>query len=110
MTIYVIAAAFIVLDMVTGLVKALKEKNYCSSVMREGLFHKFGSILCIVFAVLIDYAQGFIDLGVTIPVTLGVCTYIVLMEVGSIIENISAINPEIVPDKLKQYFAKLSSK
>lgn len=108
MVIYAITAAFIVLDMVTGLVKAFKEKNYCSSVMREGLFHKCGSILCVVFATLIDYAQNFLDLGVAVPVTLGVCSYIVLMEIGSIIENVCAINPEIMPDKLKGYFKKLS--
>lgn len=106
--IYVITAAFIVLDMITGLVKAFKEKGYCSSVMREGLFHKSGSILCVAFATLIDYAQTFLDLGVSVPVTIGICSYIVLMEAGSIIENVCAINPDIMPDKLKAYFKKLS--
>ena len=108
MTVYIITAAFIVLDMVTGLVKAFKEKNYCSSVMREGLFHKCGSILCVVFATLIDVAQGFLDLGVAVPVTSGVCVYIILMEIGSIIENVCAVNPDIAPDVLKAYFKKLS--
>lgn len=107
--IYAITAAFIVLDMITGLAKALKEKNYSSSVMREGLFHKVGSILCVTFATLIDYAQAFIDLGVNVPVTTGVCGYIVLMEIGSIIENVCVINPEIMPDKLKAYFKKLTA-
>lgn len=108
--IYIITVAFIVLDMLTGLVKAFKEKNYCSSVMREGLFHKFGSLFCIVFATLIDYAQGFLDLGVTVPVTVGVCAYIVLMEIGSIIENVCSINPDIAPSVIKSYFKKLSEK
>lgn len=107
---YAITAGFIVLDFVTGLVKAFKEKNYCSSIMREGLFHKCGNILCIVFATLVDYAQTYIDLGVSVPVTAGVCAYIVLMEIGSIIENVCAINPEILPDKLKVYFKKLAAK
>lgn len=105
---YALTAGFIVLDMLTGLVKAFKEKAYTSSVMREGLFHKCGSILCVVFGVLIDYAQGFLDLGSNVPVAGSVCAYIVLMEIGSIIENVCAINPEIMPDKLKQYFTKLS--
>lgn len=107
---YTLTAGFILLDMVTGLVKAFKEKKYTSSVMREGLFHKCGSILCVVFGVLIDYAQGFLDLGVSVPVAVSVCAYIVLMEIGSIIENVCAINPEIMPDKLKSYFMKLSDK
>lgn len=108
--VYAITAGFILLDMLTGIVKAFKEKAYTSSVMREGLFHKSGSILCIVFGVLIDYAQGYLDLGVNIPVAVTICTYIVLMEIGSIIENVCAINPEIMPDKLKAYFSKLNTK
>lgn len=108
--VYALTGAFIVLDMVTGLVKAFKEKSYTSSVMREGLFHKCGSILCIVFGFLVDYAQLYMDLGVTIPVTSAICSYIILMEIGSIIENVCAINPEILPEKIKSYFVKLTDK
>ena len=109
MHVYAFTAAFIILDFVTGLVKAFKEHNYCSSVMREGLYHKFGSILCVVFATMIDCAQVYIDLGVTVPVTVGVCGYIILMEIGSTIENVCAINPEIMPAVLKKHFKKLSN-
>lgn len=108
--VYIITALFILLDLITGLIKAFKEKNYCSSIMREGLFHKSGSILCVAFGVLVDYAQNFLDLGVSIPIAVSVCAYIILMEVGSTIENICIINPEILPEKLKNYFQKLSRK
>ena len=108
--VFIVTGGFIVLDMVTGLVKAFKEKAYTSSVMREGLFHKGGSILMILFGALVDYAQTFVDLGVKIPVTVCFCTYIILMECGSIIENVGKINPQIIPDKIKQHFSKLSGK
>lgn len=108
--VYVVTAGFIALDMLTGLIKAFKEKAYTSSVMREGLFHKCGSILAIIFGVLVDYAQTFIDLGVTIPFAISICGYVILMEVGSIIENIGKINPDILPKQLKSYFSKLSEK
>lgn len=108
--IYIVTAAFIVLDMVTGLIKAFKEKNYSSTVMREGLFHKAGSIVVAVFGILVDYAQGYVDIGVTIPVATAICTYIIMMEIGSIIENVCTINPGIIPNKIKQYFEKLSDK
>ena len=108
--VYIITACFIALDMITGLIKAFKEKSYCSSIMRQGLFHKSGSVLCIVFGVLVDYAQQYVELGVNIPVAISICTYICLMEVGSIIENVVTINPEIMPEKLKEYFQKLSKK
>lgn len=106
--VYLITGCFILLDLVTGLIKAFKNKEYTSSIMREGLYHKAGSVLCILFGVLVDYAQTIVDLGVSVPITLTICGYIILMEVGSVIENLCAINPEILPDKLKSYFAKLS--
>lgn len=106
--VYLIVGCFILLDFGTGILKALKQKSYSSTVMREGLFHKCGSILCVVFGTLVDYAQTFVNLGVTIPVGASVCAYISLMECGSIIENIGSINPQIVPSKLKQYFTKLN--
>ena len=108
--VYVLTGAFILLDLVTGLIKAFKEKNYSSTIMRQGLYHKSGSILCILFGVLVDYSQAYLDLGINIPITLSVCAYICLMEIGSIIENVCAINPEIMPEKLREYFQKLSNK
>lgn len=106
--VYYITGAFVVLDLVTGIVKAFMGKEFTSTIMREGMFHKLGSILCVVFGILVDYAQTIVDLGVTIPVASAICTYIILMESGSIIENVCQINPEIMPDKLRSYFAKLS--
>lgn len=105
--VYLIVSLFIALDFVTGLIKAFKEKSYTSQIMREGLFHKCGSVLLVLFGVLVDKAQTYFDLGVSIPVAIAICTYIVLMECGSIIENVGKINPKIVPDKIKPYFSKL---
>ena len=104
----IITLVFIVLDIITGVIKSFKEKNYTSSSMREGLFHKCGSILCILFGCLVDYTQKYVDIGVSIPITEIICIYIILMEIGSNIENICAINPDILPDKIKKYFKKLS--
>ena len=104
---FVTVGAFIVLDFATGIVKAFKQKSYTSTTMREGLWHKCGSILCIMFGALADYAQRFFDIGIELPVLTAICTYIVLMECGSIVENIGAINPNILPDKLKEFFSKL---
>lgn len=105
--VYVVTASFILFDLLSGLINALKNKTYNSKVMREGLFHKCGSVLCVCFGVLVDYAQSLIDLGVNVPFTISICTYIILMESGSIIENLGQINPEILPDKLKEFFEKL---
>ena len=69
--------------------------------MRQGLFHKTGELLCIALGILIQYAESYLDLGINLPVAAAICTYIALMEIGSAIENIGAINPEMVPSKLR---------
>ncbi|MCD8146008.1 MAG: phage holin family protein [Clostridiales bacterium] len=104
---YLITCAFIALDFITGLVQALATKTFSSSIMREGLFHKVGLILCMILGILVDYAQNFVDLGVTVPVAGAICAYICVMEVGSIIENVCKIDPEIMPEKLTGFFASL---
>lgn len=103
----ILTIAFIVLDMITGIVKAFKEKNFTSTIMREGLFHKSGELILLVFGFLVDFAQKYIDLGVSLPMTGIICVYICLMEIGSIIENVGKINPSLVPANLQQYFFKL---
>lgn len=108
--VYIITFAFILLDFVTGLVKAFATKSYNSSVMREGLFHKSGSIMVIVFGALVDYAQGYMELGVSIPIATTLCIYVCLMEIGSIIENVCIINPRVIPDKIQSYFHKLAER
>ena len=107
MTIYAIAFAFIVLDFFTGLIKALATHSFTSTNMREGLFHKVGLILCMILGFLVDHAQGYIDLGISVPVAAAVCVYICLMEITSIIENICKINPDILPEKLATLFGGL---
>lgn len=107
---YVICGVFILFDFITGLLKAFKKKEYTSTVMREGLYHKIGSILVVAFGCLVDYGQQFIDIGIHLPISLTVCAYIIIMEIGSIIENICLINPKIMSDKLKSYFKKLTDK
>lgn len=106
--VYFLVGIFIALDFLTGVLKSFKEKNYTSTIMREGLYHKVGSVLCVLLGYIVDYTQVFLDIGVTIPVTTAICVYIVLMEIGSIIENISILNPEIVPTIIQSYFGKLN--
>ena len=109
MTIYAIAFAFIVLDFITGIVKAFATNSFTSTKMREGLFHKVGLILCMILGGLVDFAQGYLDLGVSVPVAVAICVYICLMEITSIIENVCKINPEIVPDQLAALFSGLKT-
>ena len=99
---------FILLDIVTGLVKAFMTKTFTSSAMKQGLWSKCGSMLLIVLGVIGEYGMRYIELGITIPLLATFCSYISLMEIGSIIENIGQIDPRIVPSFIKKYFAKIT--
>lgn len=105
LVIWIIASlVFIAFDILSGWIKAVSTHTFKTSVMREGLYHKIGSILAILLFVTIDILQMYYDLsavlGFALNVTPFVCGYIILMELMSIIENICVINPEIMPEKL----------
>ena len=102
--IYAIVAAFIVLDFVTGLAKAMATGTFNSAKMRTGLWHKASLVLVIALGVLVDYAQVYMDLGVSLPVAGAVCAYISLMEISSVLENVCEINPDLMPAKLVELF------
>lgn len=91
-----ITLAFMVADVATGLVKAWRAHDVKSSAMREGLYHKIGYIGVIFLAQGIEVAADKVP-GITInmPITAGICAFIILSETVSIMENLAAINPAI---------------
>ena len=94
-TMLIVVLTFIVLDMIIGIVKALATGSYKSLKMREGLWHKLGEILCVAFGVLCEMAFPYVGITVSIPIVTTICVYIVLMETGSIVENLALISPNI---------------
>lgn len=95
-SIVILVVAFICLDIITGLLKAVYEKNLESECIRKGLIHKIGEILAVAVAFLIEYSQTVIlSINFDIPIVKGVCIYIILMEILSVLENICVINPQL---------------
>ena len=105
---YAVVAAliFILFDFVTGLAKAAYNKQVSSTVMREGLYHKFAEILVIVLAAFIYVACTHLELGFDTPILAVTCGYIVLMEIASIIENIGEMNPDLANSPVFSIFKK----
>lgn len=95
---------FIVTDYVTGVAKAIMQDNLNSKKMREGLGHKFAYIILTLTAWFIDKVNLHVDLG--LPVSVFVCTVggICLIELTSILENITVINPELADAPFMQIF------
>lgn len=102
--VFVIVIAFIVMDVVTGIAQAAKNKALDSSKMRDGLFHKIGFMFAVVLACLCEYAMAWLDLGFDIPMIGGVCTFICLTELVSILENIALLAPELSENTFLSYF------
>lgn len=100
---------FITTDYVTGVAKAIMQNNLNSQKMREGLGHKFAYIILTLTAWFIDEVNLHVDLG--LPVSVFICTVsgICLIELTSILENITAINPELADAPFMQIFAQSTS-
>lgn len=105
---YAVIAAliFILFDFATGIAKAAYLKQVSSTVMREGLYHKFAEILVIVLAGAIDVACDHLELGFDTPILAVTCAYIVLMEIASILENIGEMNPDLSNSPVFSIFKK----
>lgn len=103
MKIILVALVFNGLDLVTGIVGALRcGEQIKSSKLRDGLFKKVGFIFCYTLGIVINYAETFLTLPFGVDLIPIICTYAIVTEVVSIIENISKINPDILPDNLKE--------
>lgn len=104
-TMLVLVPILICIDVVSGLVKAGATIGFKSFKLREGLWHKAGEILVMVLALAIDTAQTHVDLGFTVPLTVGAGIYLTITEVTSILENVAAANPDIAGGALKRIFS-----
>lgn len=103
MRIILVALVFNGLDLITGLVGALRNGEHIkSNELRDGLFKKVGFIFCYTLGIAINYAETFLTLPFAVDLVPVICTYAIITEVVSIIENISKINPDILPEKLKE--------
>lgn len=86
---------FVATDYITGIVKAIMNGNLSSKKMREGLGHKFAYLTLILTSYMIDTFSIHVDLGLPVHVYLVTVGGICLIELTSIIENITQINPEL---------------
>ena len=93
MAIYITVLVFIGFDVLTGLIKALAKEGLNSTLLRKGLYHKLSEILTVLGAGLLQYGASYINLGVEIPALVGVASYVCIMELVSIIENLAILNP-----------------
>lgn len=93
--IIIVVLVFILVDVIVGLIKALSQGKYKSALMREGLYHKLGEILAVGFGILCEELFPLAGITIGVPIITSICVYIILMETGSIVENLSALSPQL---------------
>ena len=104
--------AFIVLDILTGLLKAWQAGDLSSSKSREGVIHKVSELIALVAGfgmdlvlprILSDLTGKPIDFKIF---GLTIAAYLILTEILSIVENLSqtgVILPEPIVKRLRDY-------
>lgn len=115
----VIWLAAMILDYATGSWAALADGSWDSAVARAGLWHKLGSIVAVLVALLLDVALSAIinygGLGFELPFTYKtaflplVAIWYIVTELGSIIENAARLGAP-VPKFLISSLKKLKDK
>ena len=111
---FLVMTVFIVLDVVFGLCKAFATHSFDSGVMRQGLWHKCALIGVAIMAYLVEITTQFMDftavglpVDFTLPVVGAVTGYVIIMEIGSILESLVQINPELSNGPIIGQFDKL---
>lgn len=109
--------ACMTIDYLTGYSAALKNGEWSSSVAREGLWHKGGCIIVVLAAGILDAVVGYllehipaIDLpfDYSVFLTALVVVWYILMELGSILENVGKLGAPL-PGFLQRAIAVLKS-
>lgn len=91
---FIIVLIFILLDIASGVIAAIKNGELQSNAMRVGLLHKLGYILAIILGIACDFGSAYLDLNIPFDLTVIIISAICLTEIVSIIENIGLIIPE----------------
>lgn len=100
----IIALIFNGLDLITGIISAIKNKDIKSAKLRDGLFKKVGFLLCYFVAWLVDTYGSYIGFHFGVAILPIIILYVCTTELVSIIENICKINPDMLPEKMMNLF------
>ena len=90
----------VLLDVIFGISNALMNKNFSSTVLREGIVHKLSEFGIIAVGVIVDgLLFAGLDLGFNGPVLAFFLVCLIVMELGSIMELLAQMNPELANNK-----------
>lgn len=100
----IITFILVIIDFVSGVAAAASKGDVSSRAMRCGLWHKFAYVLIMFTAAVVDEMCTHIDIGISAPIFIPVCTGICFIEVTSTLENCMELNPKIKSSKILEKF------
>lgn len=95
LTIITIYLTLVLLDILTGYIKALKKHNWLSSINLEGLLTKFVAFTTIIAAAAVDKVAPFLSVQLPVNVALIWTGLLCVYELGSILENASLMGVKV---------------
>lgn len=97
MTLFIVVCLMILLDILSGILAAIFDRSFSSTVLRKGLSHKIGYIFLMLVVAIIQVAlfDPNFTLHFDFPFFNIVCSFIIFMEVMSILENVCKMNPQL---------------
>lgn len=103
----IVCGILIIMDIVCGTVAAMRNKELCSSIAREGMYNKIGEAMFLLIGIISNEILAmppFDDFGISPNIAYLVAAYIAWMELVSILENICKINPYLPFAKILMIF------
>lgn len=111
--VYLGVLIIVALDYVTGIAKAVMSDTFESGVMRRGLVNKLAYLVAFILVWVVEnfinpeFNIGLINDGMLTGLLV---TWISLTELGSILENLCAMNPKLADNSFMAIFAKKDDK
>lgn len=100
-----LACVMMCADVVVGFIQAAINNQLSSTKMRKGLLHKILILVLIFVCLAIEIGIGHtVKLPYDIPTCEVVCGYVIVMELVSILENISRGYPQFADSQLFKLF------
>lgn len=106
LTLFVACLALMLVDTLVGTSGAFMRNEFKTSTMREGLCHKGTLLVLILLGWICDTVMMHVpEVGLPKLIMFGVCLIVFFMELGSVLENLVKINPELSGNAVLKYFS-----
>ena len=86
----------ILLDWIFGIANALVHHEFSSEKMRQGIGHKCSELGFVCVGIVMDaMISSGLDIGFDAPILTSIGVYLCIMEIGSLLEIFSKLNPQL---------------